>query len=139
MLFTSIYKSWCHNAVAAFALCLLSQAYEHASNLLQILCVDTVDRNQTNEADCPALHSAELEMTVALLVQIDKLVMLIESPVFTCKRIDRTPYGPSLTDHLPACSSAIATPRARETPLPLQVSIRPAYASPAKQRFRIPA
>lgn len=28
--------------------------------------------------------SAELEMTVALLVQIDKLVMLIESPVFTC-------------------------------------------------------
>ena len=30
-------------------------------------------------------QSAELEMTVALLVQIDKLVMLIESPIFTCK------------------------------------------------------
>lgn len=27
--------------------------------------------------------SAELELTVALLVQIDKLVMLLESPVFT--------------------------------------------------------
>jgi vacuole morphology and inheritance protein 14 len=39
MLFTSIYKSWCHNAVAVFALCLLAQAYEHASNLLQILSV----------------------------------------------------------------------------------------------------
>lgn len=37
MLFTSVYKSWCHNAVAVFALCLLAQAYEHASNLLQIL------------------------------------------------------------------------------------------------------
>ena len=28
--------------------------------------------------------SAELEITVQLLVQIDKLVQLIESPVFTC-------------------------------------------------------
>lgn len=37
MLFSSLYKSWCHNAVAVFALCLLAQAYEHASNLLQIL------------------------------------------------------------------------------------------------------
>lgn len=27
-------------------------------------------------------HSADLELTVSLLVQIDKLVMLIESPVF---------------------------------------------------------
>ena len=39
MLFSSLYRSWCHNAVAVFALCLLAQAYEHASNLLQILCV----------------------------------------------------------------------------------------------------
>lgn len=29
--------------------------------------------------------SAELEMTVNILIQIDKLVQLIESPVFTCK------------------------------------------------------
>jgi len=28
--------------------------------------------------------SADLEITVAMLVQIDKLVQLIESPVFTC-------------------------------------------------------
>lgn len=63
MLFSSLYRSWCHNPVAVFALCLLAQAYEHASNLLQIF--------------------AELELTVSLLVQIDKLVMLIESPVFT--------------------------------------------------------
>lgn len=29
--------------------------------------------------------SAELEMTVNMLIQIDKLVQLLESPVFTCK------------------------------------------------------
>ena len=36
-LFTTLYRSWCHNAVAVFSLCLLAQAYEHASNLLHIL------------------------------------------------------------------------------------------------------
>lgn len=30
-------------------------------------------------------NSAELEMTVNILIQIDKLVQLIESPVFTCE------------------------------------------------------
>lgn len=64
-LFTTLYRSWCHNAVAVFSLCLLAQAYEHASSLLYIF--------------------AELEITVPMLVQIDKLVQLIESPVFTCE------------------------------------------------------
>ena len=35
-LFVSLCNSWCH-AVATFSLCLLAQAYEHASNLLQSL------------------------------------------------------------------------------------------------------
>lgn len=30
--------------------------------------------------------SGELDMTVNMLIQVDKLVQLIESPVFTCKR-----------------------------------------------------
>jgi hypothetical protein len=30
------------------------------------------------------IGSAELEMTVNMLIQIDKLVQLLESPVFTC-------------------------------------------------------
>ncbi|KAI0291604.1 vacuolar protein 14 C-terminal Fig4p binding-domain-containing protein [Multifurca ochricompacta] len=69
-LFVTLYRSWCHNAVAVFSLCLLAQAYEHA---------------------------ADLEMTVQILVQIDKLVQLIESPVFTYIRLqllepDRYPY-----------------------------------------------
>lgn len=63
-LFIALYNCWCHNSVSTFALCLLSQAYEHAANLLQII--------------------ADLEITVSLLVQVDKLVQLLESPVFTC-------------------------------------------------------
>ncbi|KAH9850815.1 ARM repeat-containing protein [Lenzites betulinus] len=66
-LFTTLYRSWCHNAVAVFSLCLLAQAYEHASNLLYIF--------------------ADLDITVQHLVQVDKLVQLIESPVFTYLRL----------------------------------------------------
>ncbi|GAA5857686.1 hypothetical protein JCM8547_004330 [Rhodosporidiobolus lusitaniae] len=76
-LFVTLYRSWSHNAVATFTLCLLAQAYEQACALLQIF--------------------ADLEMTVSLLVQIDKLVQLLESPVFTSLRLqllepDRHPY-----------------------------------------------
>ena len=63
--FVALFKAWCHNAVATFSLCLLAQAYEQAYNLLQIF--------------------ADLEMTVNMLIQIDKLVQLLESPVFTCE------------------------------------------------------
>lgn len=76
-LFISLYRSWCHNAVASLSLCLLAQAYEHASNLLSIF--------------------PELEMTVPFLIQIDKLVQLLESPVFMTLRLqllepDRYPH-----------------------------------------------
>ena len=63
--FVALFRAWCHNAVATFSLCLLAQAYEQAYNLLQIF--------------------ADLEMTVNMLIQIDKLVQLLESPVFTCE------------------------------------------------------
>ncbi|KAJ3162182.1 hypothetical protein HDU88_007103 [Geranomyces variabilis] len=77
LLFTALYRSWSHNAVAVFSLCLLAQAYEHAANLLTLF--------------------ADLEITVPLLIQIDKLVQLLESPVFTYLRLqllepDRYPY-----------------------------------------------
>lgn len=38
-LFVTLFRSWCHNAVATISLCLLAQAYEQAYNLLQILFV----------------------------------------------------------------------------------------------------
>ncbi|KAL0077264.1 vacuolar protein 14 C-terminal Fig4p binding-domain-containing protein [Phycomyces blakesleeanus] len=66
-LFIALYKSWCHNAVATFSLCLLAQAYEHAAIMLQVF--------------------AEMDITVSMLVQVDKLVQLLESPVFTYLRL----------------------------------------------------
>jgi hypothetical protein len=37
------------------------------------------------QLNCTDAKSAELEMTVNMLIQIDKLVQLLESPVFTCR------------------------------------------------------
>lgn len=79
--FVALFRSWCHNAVATFSLCLLAQAYEQAYNLLQILYDGFNDDASTQLT----VFSAELEMTVNMLIQIDKLVQLLESPVFTCE------------------------------------------------------
>jgi vacuole morphology and inheritance protein 14 len=100
-LFLSLYRSWCHNAVASLTLCLLAQAYEHAANLLSIF--------------------PDLEISVPFLIQIDKLVQLLESPVFMMLRLQlleperyphllKTLYG--LLMLLPQ-SSAFATLRNR--------------------------
>lgn len=40
MFFVALFRSWCHNAVSTFSLCLLAQAYEQAYNLLQVLYVN---------------------------------------------------------------------------------------------------
>lgn len=79
--FVALFRSWCHNAVATFSLCLLAQAYEQAYNLLQIF--------------------TELEMTVNMLIQIDKLVQLLESPVFTYLRLQL--LEPERYPHLYKC------------------------------------
>ncbi|KAK3941184.1 vacuolar protein 14 C-terminal Fig4p binding-domain-containing protein [Diplogelasinospora grovesii] len=79
--FVALFRSWCYNAVATFSLCLLAQAYEQAYNLLQIF--------------------AELEMTVNILIQIDKLVQLLESPVFTYLRLQL--LEPEKYPHLYKC------------------------------------
>ena len=79
--FIALFRSWCHNAVATFSLCLLAQAYEQAYHLLQIF--------------------AELEMTVSMLIQIDKLVQLLESPVFTYLRLQL--LEPEKYPHLYKC------------------------------------
>lgn len=75
--FTALFKSWCHHPSAALALCLLSGAYAPAFVLLQRII--------------------EFEITVPLLIEIDKLVQLLESPVFTHLRLqllepDKYPY-----------------------------------------------
>lgn len=79
--FTVLFKAWCGNAVATFSLCLLAQAYEQAYNLLQAF--------------------ADMEMTVNTLIQIDKLVQLLESPVFTYLRMQL--LEPERYPHLYKC------------------------------------
>jgi vacuole morphology and inheritance protein 14 len=65
--FISIYKAWCHNPVATFSLCLMAQCYELGSALV--------------------FHFANIEVTVPFMMQIDKLVQLIESPIFIHLRL----------------------------------------------------
>lgn len=62
-LFQTIYPAWSHNPVSLLSLCLLTQAFEHAAELV--------------------VQFAKFEMTLPFLVQIDKLVQLFESPIFT--------------------------------------------------------
>ncbi|PSN34186.1 Protein VAC14 [Blattella germanica] len=70
MLFCCLYKSWAHNPVATVALCLLTQNYSHVCDLIRIF--------------------ANLEVTVEFLTEIDKLVQLLESPIFTYLRLELT-------------------------------------------------
>ncbi|KAF0710493.1 hypothetical protein AaE_012493 [Aphanomyces astaci] len=53
--FTTLYKTWCHNPVSTFSLCLLAQS--------------------------------EIDASVGFLMQIDKLVQLLESPIFIQLRL----------------------------------------------------
>ena len=66
-LFISLYKSWCHNPVAILSLCLMAQCYELACALV--------------------FHFADIEVNVPFMMQIDKLVQLIESPIFIHLRL----------------------------------------------------
>lgn len=66
-LFVSIYSCWCHNPVATISLCLMSQAYALASSLI--------------------IEFAEVDVTVGFLMQVDKLVQLLESPIFIRLRL----------------------------------------------------
>jgi vacuole morphology and inheritance protein 14 len=80
--FVALFRSWCYNAVATFSLCLLAQAYEQPSTDI-VRVPETFFRYTDN-------FSAELEMTVNMLIQIDKLVQLLESPVFTCMVVENS-------------------------------------------------
>ncbi|XP_031420088.1 protein VAC14 homolog [Clupea harengus] len=66
-LFCCLYRSWCHNPVATVSLCFLTQNYRHAYELIQ--------------------KFGDLEVTVDFLMEVDKLVQLIESPIFTYLRL----------------------------------------------------
>ncbi|XP_072925801.1 protein VAC14 homolog isoform X2 [Hemitrygon akajei] len=76
-LFCSLYRSWCHNPVATVSLCFLTQNYKHAYDLIQ--------------------KFGDLEVTIDFLTEVDKLVQLIECPIFTYLRlqlldVENNPY-----------------------------------------------
>ncbi|XP_019423527.1 PREDICTED: protein VAC14 homolog isoform X2 [Lupinus angustifolius] len=66
-LYVSLYASWCHSPMAVLSLCLLAQTYQHASAVIQSL--------------------GEEDMNTKFLVQLDKLIRLMETPTFTYLRL----------------------------------------------------
>ena len=66
-LFVLLYRCWSHNPVSALALCFLTEYYTLAKRLVH--------------------EMGEIEVTATLLSQIDKLVQMLESPVFAYLRI----------------------------------------------------
>ncbi|KAI3730687.1 hypothetical protein L1987_61860 [Smallanthus sonchifolius] len=66
-LFLSLYASWSHSSMAILSLCLLAQAYQHASSVIQSL--------------------TEEDLNVRFLIQLDKLVNLLETPIFAYLRL----------------------------------------------------
>ena len=71
--FTTLYQSWSHNPIATFSLCLLAQAYPLGSALIS--------------------DFTSVEVTVGFLMQADKLVQLIESPIFIELRLQLLEMG----------------------------------------------
>ncbi|GMI02008.1 hypothetical protein TrST_g6121 [Triparma strigata] len=65
--FGALFKCWCHNPVSTFSLCLLGQAYDLAFSLIK--------------------KFSEVDISVGLLMQLDKLIQLIESPVYIHLRL----------------------------------------------------
>ncbi|XP_063386036.1 protein VAC14 homolog isoform X1 [Cydia fagiglandana] len=67
-LFAGLYRCWCHSPVSLLALCLLTHNYAHCNALISTF--------------------GELEITVEFLTELDKLVQLIESPIFAYMRLE---------------------------------------------------
>ncbi|KAJ7426382.1 Protein VAC14 like protein [Willisornis vidua] len=80
-LFCCLYRSWCHNPVTTVSLCFLTQNYKHAYDLIQKLTPFSKVTSLT------ATSSGDLEVTVDFLTEVDKLVQLIECPIFTYLRL----------------------------------------------------
>eukprot|EP00049_Salpingoeca_infusionum_P000050 m.36847 g.36847 ORF g.36847 m.36847 type:complete len:675 (+) comp10037_c1_seq2:140-2164(+) len=85
-LFVKLYKSWCFDAVATLSLCLLCQVYDHAAELV--------------------VTFGRLEVTTGFLVELDKLIKLIESPIFTNLRLQL--LSPIAYAHLIKCLYGIS-------------------------------
>ena len=64
-LFVCLYKTWAHSSIALVALVFLAGCYHHAYELVQEI--------------------GQHEITLEFLLELDRFVQLMESPVFSCK------------------------------------------------------
>jgi len=71
--FVTLYKTWCFDPVATLSLCLMAESYDLASMLVTKL--------------------ADANITVGFLIEIDKLVQLLESPAFLSLRLELVKSG----------------------------------------------
>ncbi|RLN70104.1 hypothetical protein BBJ28_00021567, partial [Nothophytophthora sp. Chile5] len=87
--FTALFQSWCHNPVAAFSLCLLAQSYSLSSALISKLYPSELSLHHRRLLllCCCGLITAKIDASVGFLMQIDKLVQLLESPIFIHMRL----------------------------------------------------
>ncbi|KAM3230049.1 hypothetical protein ACQJBY_060690 [Aegilops geniculata] len=126
--FLSLYASWCHSPMATISLCLLAQvAYNHASSVIQSL--------------------GEEDINVKFLVQLDKLIRLLETPVFAYLRLQllepgkhtwllKTLYG--LLMLLPQQSAAFKILRTRLKTVPFSENLkRTSSANPYSQILQV--
>lgn len=67
LLFNYRYSTWCYNPMSLFALCILSQNYYLSYRLIQ--------------------YYGNLEPTLNFLMQVDRFVQLLESPIFVHVRL----------------------------------------------------
>uniref|UniRef100_A0A0D9VRE3 Vacuolar protein 14 C-terminal Fig4-binding domain-containing protein n=1 Tax=Leersia perrieri TaxID=77586 RepID=A0A0D9VRE3_9ORYZ len=126
-LFISLYASWCHSPMATISLCLLAQAYNHAISVIQSL--------------------GEEDINVKFLVQLDKLIRLLETPVFAYLRLQllepgkhtwllKTLYG--LLMLLPQQSVAFKILRTRLKTVPFSENLkRVSSANPYSQILQV--
>ena len=66
-LFCALYNSWCHSAGATLSLCLLAGVYNHACDLIASM--------------------GSLDINVNTLMEMDRLVSLLESPIYAGLRL----------------------------------------------------
>lgn len=92
-MFKTLFMPWCNNPVATFSLCLLAEAYDLGA---AVVCKLYACSCCCASMSCACLRgvllpdslcarpccSSEFQVTVGMLMQVDKLVQLLESPVF---------------------------------------------------------
>lgn len=66
-IFWCIYSTWCYNPISLFSLCILSQKYYLSYNLIQ--------------------YYGNIEPNINFLLQIDRFIQLLESPIFVHVRL----------------------------------------------------